>query len=63
MAVVGRLGRAQLQQSVRRAARRAGWNRPETLAISTIDIPDTAVALEAASLLHGQAPAVLSAHC
>ena len=63
MAVVGRLGRAQLQQSLRRAARGVGWNRPEALALSTIDIPDTAVALEAASLLRGQAPAVLSAHC
>ena len=63
LAVVSRLGRAQLEQSLRRAARRIGRDRPEALALNTIDYPDTAVALEAASLLGAQAPTVLSAHC
>lgn len=63
LAVISRLGRAQLEQSLRRAARRIGRNRPEALALNTIDYPDTAVALEAASLLRGQAPTVLAAHC
>jgi len=34
LAVVGRLGRAQLDQILRRAARRVGRNRPEALALS-----------------------------
>jgi len=57
------LGRAQLEQSMRRAARQMGWRRPEALALSAIGYPDTAVSLEAASLLRGQAPAVLTSHC
>lgn len=62
LAVVGRLGRAQLDQVVRRAARRVGRDRPEALPLSTIPVPDTPVALEAASLLANQAPSVLAAH-
>ena len=63
LAVVGRLGRAQLEQSLRRAVRRVGRDRPDAVALNTIDHPDTAVALEAASLLRDQAPTVLTAHC
>jgi HD-GYP domain-containing protein (c-di-GMP phosphodiesterase class II) len=62
LAVVGRLGRAQLDQVVRRAARRVGRDRPEALPLSIIPVPDTPVALEAASLLASQAPSVLAAH-
>ena len=62
LAVVGRLGRAQLDQILRRAARRVGRDRPEALALSVIPVPDTPVALEAASLLADQAPSVLAAH-
>lgn len=63
LAVIGRLGRAQVEQSLRRAARLMGRNRPEPLALSDIGYPDTATALEAASLLRAQAPGVLAAHC
>ncbi|CAN1560720.1 hypothetical protein MCEMAEM6B_02667 [Mycobacteriaceae bacterium] len=62
LAVVGRLGRAQLDQVVRRAARRVGRDRPDALPLSIIPVPDTPVALEAASLLASQAPSVLAAH-
>jgi hypothetical protein len=41
---------------LRRAARRVGRDRPEALPLSTIPVPDTPVALEAASLLANQAP-------
>ena len=62
VAVVGRLGRAQFEQITRRAARRMGRNRPEAVALDTIAIPDSAVAIEAASLLGDKAPGVLIAH-
>ena len=62
LAVVGRLGRAQLDQVMRRAARRVGRDRPEVLPLSAVPVPDTPVALEAASLLANQAPGVLAAH-
>jgi hypothetical protein len=63
LAVIGRLGRAQVEQSLRRAARMMGQSRPEPLALRDIGYPDTTVALEAASLLRAQAPGVLAAHC
>lgn len=63
VSVIGRLGRAQIEQTLRRAARMMGRSRPEPLAIRDIEYPDTAVALEAASLLRAQAPGVLAAHC
>ncbi len=63
LSVIGRLGRAQVEQSLRRAARMMGRSRPEPLALRDIGYPDTATALEAASLLRAQAPSVLTAHC
>ena len=63
LSVISRLGRAQLEQSLRRAARTMGRSRPEPLALSDIRYPDTTTALEAASLLRAQAPGVLAAHC
>lgn len=60
---LGRLGRAQVEQSLRRAARRMGRGRPNPLEIRDIGYPDTPMALEAASLLRAQAPGVLAAHC
>jgi hypothetical protein len=63
LAVIGRLGRAQLEQNLRRAARLMGRSRPELLALNDIGYPDTSTALEAASLLRAQAPSVLAAHC
>jgi hypothetical protein len=63
LSVIGRLGRAQLEQSLRRAARMMGRGRPELLVLSDIGYPDTTTALEAASLLRAQAPGVLGAHC
>ena len=62
LAVVGRLSRAQFEQITRRTARRMGRNRPEAASLDTISIPDSAVALEAASLLRDQVPGVLAAH-
>lgn len=62
LAVVGRLGRAQLEQTVRRAARRLGVDRPEPLPLDTVAVPDSPVAVEAANVLSAQAPAVLAAH-
>lgn len=63
LSIVGRLGRAQIEQTLRRAARMMGRSRPDSLALSDIGYPDTTTALEAASLLHAQAPGVLAAHC
>ena len=63
LSVIGRLGRAQVEQSLRRAARMMGRGRPELLMLSDIGYPDTTTALEAASLLRAQAPGVLAAHC
>ena len=63
VSVIGRLGRTQVEQSLRRAARMMGRRRPEPLALRDIGHPDTAVALGAASLLRVQAPGVLAAHC
>ena len=63
LSVIGRLGRAQLEQTLRRAARMTGRNRPEPLALRDIGYPDTTTALEAASLLRAEAPGVLAAHC
>jgi hypothetical protein len=63
LSVISRLGRAQLEQSLRRAARMMGRGRPEPLALRGIGYPDTTTALEAASLLRAQAPGVLAAHC
>lgn len=60
--MIGRLGRAQVEQSLRRAARAVGIGRPEPLALSDIGYPDTAVALEAANVLRAHAPRVLTAH-
>lgn len=62
-ALLGRLGRAQFEQTVRRLARRVGWERPDALALSEIAVPDSAVALAAASLLDDSAPRVLASHC
>ena len=61
VSVISRLGRAQVEQSLRRAARMMGRRRPEPLALRDIGHPDTAVALGAASLLRVQAPGVLAA--
>jgi hypothetical protein len=63
LSVIGRLGRAQVEQSLRRAASMMGRNRPELLALRDIGYPDTTTALEAESLLRAQAPGVLAAHC
>ena len=63
ISVISRLGRAQVEQTLRRAARMMGRSRPEPLALRDIGHPDTATALEAASLLRAQAPGVLAAHC
>jgi hypothetical protein len=63
LSVISRLGRAQLEQSLRRATRMMGRGRPELLVLSDIGYPDTTTALEAASLLRAQAPGVLAAHC
>lgn len=60
---IGRLGRAQVEQSLRRAARMMGRGRPNPLEIRDIGYPDTPMALEVASLLRAQAPGVLAAHC
>ena len=62
LAVVGRLGLAQFEQTMRRAARRIGRDRPEVAGRDTIPVPDSAVAIEAACLLSNEAPAVLVAH-
>lgn len=62
LAVVSRLGRAQLEQILRRAARQMGRSRPDAQSINTIPRPDSPLAVEAASLLSGQAPEVLVAH-
>ncbi|MBU3748926.1 MAG: HD domain-containing protein [Mycobacterium sp.] len=62
LAVVGRLGRAQLEQTMRRAARRLGVDRPEPVLLDTVAIPDSPVAVEAANVLSAQAPTVLAAH-
>ena len=62
LAVLGRLGRAQFEQTVRRAARRMGVGRPEPLPLDAVTVPDSPVAVEAASVLHDKAPAVLVAH-
>lgn len=62
LAVLGRLGRAQVEQTVRRAARRLGRDRGAPMGLDTIVVPDSSVAVEAASLLHTEAPAVLAAH-
>jgi hypothetical protein len=61
-AIVGRLGRAQVEQSLRRAARRMGRGRPEPLVLNAIALPDTTVAIEAARVLRAHAPAVLADH-
>lgn len=61
-AVVGRLGRAQLEQTLRRAARRMGKDRPAPVGLTEVPVPDSAVALEAAALVHHEAPATLAAH-
>ncbi len=63
LSVIGRLGRAQTEQSLRRAARKMGRGRPDPLALRDIGYPDTTTALEAATLLRAQAPGVLAAHC
>ena len=47
LAAVGRLGRAQFGQTVRGAARRIGWDRPDALALRSITFPDSAVATAA----------------
>jgi cyanamide hydratase family protein with HD domain len=62
LAVVGRLGRAQFEQTSRRAARRMGWARPDALLLRDIPIPDSSVAVAAAALLREEAPTVLTAH-
>jgi cyanamide hydratase family protein with HD domain len=62
LAVVGRLSRAQVEQNVRRAARRMGWDRPDALAVNDIPFPDSSVAAGAAALLRKEAPPVLAAH-
>jgi hypothetical protein len=62
LATVGRLGRAQVEQTLRRVARMMGRGRPERLALSDIGYPDTPSALESASLLQAEAPGVLAAH-
>lgn len=62
LAVVSRLGGAQVEQTVRRVARRLGVNRPGAVALDTVTIPDTAAAVEAANLLRAKAPSVLAAH-
>ena len=62
LAVVSRLGRAQLEQTVRRAARRMGKDRPQPVGLTEVPVPDSAVALEAAALLRDEAPATLAAH-
>ena len=61
LATVGRLGRAQVEQTLRRTARMMGRGRPERLALSDNGCPDTPYTLEAASLLRAQAPGVLAA--
>jgi hypothetical protein len=63
LALIARLGRAQLEQSLRRAAHMMGRGRPVPIALTDIGCPDTATALEAASLLRAHAPDVLAAHC
>lgn len=62
LAIVSRLGRAQFEQTMRRAARRMGWDRPEAIPARAIVHPDSAVAVEAANLLRSEAPTVLAAH-
>ncbi len=62
LAVVSRLGRAQLEQTVRRAARRMGKDRPQPVGLTEVPVPDSAVALEAAALVRHEAPATLAAH-
>lgn len=62
LAVVGRLGRAQFEQTVRRAARRMGMDRPAPVGLAEVPVPDSAVALEASALLLHEAPATLAAH-
>lgn len=62
LAVVSRLGRAQFEQTVRRAARQMGKGRPRAVGLAEVAVPDSAVALEAAALLQHEAPATLAAH-
>lgn len=62
LAVVSRLGLAQLEQTVRRAARRMGKDRPQPVGLTEVPVPDSAVALEAAALVQHEAPATLAAH-
>lgn len=61
--VVGRLARAQVEQSLRRAARRVGWRSPHYVATHDVGFPDTAVALESAALMRSHSPGALAAHC
>lgn len=62
-ALIGRLSRAQLGQTLRRIARRMGIDRPLPTPLHDIAVPDTAVAIAAVDMVRGAGPAVLLAHC
>ena len=63
IALIGRLARAQLDQTMRRVSRRLGRGSPLPMALDDVVVPDTAVALAAAELVRREAPPVLVAHC
>ena len=63
IALIGRLARAQFDQTLRRISRRMGRDRPLPLPLDDVVIPDTAAALAAAELVRREGPPVLVAHC
>ena len=63
IALIGRLGRAQFYQTLRRIARRIGRGLPQPIPLDDVVVPDTPVALAAAALVGSAGPPVLVAHC
>jgi hypothetical protein len=60
---LGRLGRAQVEQTARRLARAVGAGRPAPLALEAIPLPDSAAAVGARALVAERGPATLANHC
>lgn len=63
IALIGRLGRAQFDQTLRRIARRMGRGLPQPIPLDDVVVPDSPVALAAAGLVSSAGPPVLVAHC
>lgn len=60
---LGRLSRAQLEQTTRRIARRVGVDRPTSAAVGAVPVPDSAMAGAAECLLSDASPPTLANHC